>query len=54
MLCIFIDRVICVAWMSAGQEDIDLEMLDEGVGDSVEETNVMLEGQVNLVVSTID
>ena len=37
--------------MSSGQDDVDLETLDEGMGDSVEETSVMVEGQV--VVSSV-
>lgn len=39
--------------MSAGQDDIDLETLDEGMGDSVEDTNVVLEDEVVVLSDTV-
>jgi hypothetical protein len=38
-------------WMSSGQDDVDLETVDEGMGDSVEETNVMVKGKETLVLT---
>ena len=32
--------------MMTSQDDVDFETLDEGVGDSVEDTSISLEGQV--------
>jgi cyclic AMP-responsive element-binding protein 3 len=37
--------------MSSGQDDVDLETVDEGMGDSVEETNVMVKGKETLVLT---
>jgi cyclic AMP-responsive element-binding protein 3 len=42
---------VYVAWMSSGQDDVDLETVDEGMGDSVEETNVMVKGKETLVLT---
>ncbi|XP_062516755.1 cyclic AMP-responsive element-binding protein 3-like protein 4 [Corticium candelabrum] len=38
-------------WMMTSQDDVDFETLDEGVGDSVEDTSISLEGQESLVLS---